>query len=139
MNFLEDSIRLLRAKGYKITGPRVAVLEVLSKAEIPLSAYDIEEHIPKNIRSNVVTIYRVLDVFEELGIAHRIHTKEGYVRCDFELKRGCHYFAVCDKCGRTSEFLHKDPCFLKKIIPKNLPLKNLKHITEVSGTCQQCS
>lgn len=139
MAFLEDSVQLLKDRGYKITKPRLAVLDVLSKAELSLSAYDIEERIPKNIPTNVVTVYRVLNVFEELGIVHRIHTKEGYVRCDFELQHGCHYFAVCDKCGRTDEFLYDDPCLLKKIVPKNLPFKNLKHITEVSGICNNCS
>ncbi len=139
MAFLKDSTQLLKDKGYKITGPRMAVLEVLLKADLPLSAYDIEERIPKKISTNIVTIYRVLEVFEELGIVHRIHTKEGYVRCDFELQHGCHYFAVCDKCGRTDEFLHDDPCLLTKIIPKNFPFKNLKHITEVSGICNNCS
>jgi len=138
MAYLEKSIQILKDGGYKITGPRIAVLEVLGKAEAPLSAYDIGEKIPKNIPANVVTVYRVLEVFEKLGIVHRIHTKEGYVRCDFEQKHGCHYFAICDKCGRASEFLRKEPCLIDKIIPKNLPFKNLKHLTEISGTCNQC-
>lgn len=138
MTFIKNSLQILKDNGYKITGPRVAILEVLAKAETALSTHDIEKRIPKNIPANVVTVYRVLEVLEKLGIAHRIHTKEGYVRCDFELRRGCHYFAVCNKCGRTSEFLREKPCLIDKIIPKNLPFKNLKHLTEISGTCNQC-
>lgn len=138
MNFIEDSINLLKKSDYKITGPRMAVLQVLSKAKIPLSAYDIEERIPENIPVNVVTIYRVLDVFEKLGIAHRIHTKEGFVRCDFELQEGCHYFAVCNQCGRTDEFVQNE-CEMERVIPKNLPYKSLSHLSEISGVCNQCS
>lgn len=139
MAFVEESVQILKNREYKITGPRTAVLEVLAKADSPLSAYDIQGLIPKDIPINVVTIYRVLEVFQKLGIAHRIHTREGFVRCDFELKEGCHYFAVCTQCGRTMEFLHKDSCLLDKIIPKNLPFKELGHLAEISGICEHCS
>jgi Fur family zinc uptake transcriptional regulator len=138
MSFVETSTEILRKKDYKITGPRVAVLSALEKAEIPLSAYDIEERIPKGIPVNVVTVYRVLEIFEKLGIVHRVHTREGYVRCDFEGREGCHYFAVCDKCGRASEFVI-GKCTIGKIIPRNLPFKNLKHLSEIAGICDCCS
>ncbi len=138
MNFVQDSVAILKENDYKITGPRMATLEVLAKAEIPLSAYDIEERIPENIPINVVTIYRVLEVFEKLGIAHKIHTKEGYVRCDFEEQEGCHYFAVCNECGKANEFL-KERCEVEDFIPKDLPFKNLKHLSEIAGTCNYCS
>jgi len=137
MSFVEQSLEILRRKEYKITGPRRAVLDVLEKTETPLSAYDIEELIPESIPINVVTIYRVLDVFEKLGIIHRIHTKEGYMRCDFEDKKGCHYFVICRQCGKSYEFL-KGSCSVEKIIPKNLPFKHLEHIAEISGVCDVC-
>ena len=139
MTFTQASLELLKNADYKVTAPRRAVLSVLEKAETPLSAYDIEERIPKSISVNVVTVYRILDLFEKLGIVHRTHTKEGYVRCDFEGKQGCHYFAVCSRCGRTIEFLRRNKCLLKKIIPKDLPFRDLGHITEVSGICNRCA
>lgn len=138
MDFIEHSLQLLKEKDYKMTGPRMAVLGVLEKAEIPLSAYDIEERIPENISINVVTIYRVLDIFEKLGIAHRVHSKEGFVRCDFEGQKGCHFFAVCNECSRASEFIN-DACTMDDIIPKDLPFKNLKHLSEITGVCNYCT
>ena len=138
MTFLEKSLKVLKKADYKVTGARRIVLSVLEKAEMPLSAYDIEERIPDATPINVVTIYRILDLFEKLGIAHRVHTKEGYMRCDFEGEAGCHYFAVCKKCGKSYEFLRNN-CAIEKIIPKNLPFKNLKHISEIAGICDYCS
>ena len=38
MPFTDQAINILRENDYKITGPRMAVIGVLSKAEIPLSA-----------------------------------------------------------------------------------------------------
>ncbi len=138
MTFIDESIQILKRESYKITGPRRAVLEVLAEAEIPLSAYDIEEHIPENIPINVVTIYRVLEVFEKVGIIHKIHTKEGYVRCDFEKQKGCHSFAVCSECGRSKEFVQKE-CKLETQLPQKLVYKSLSHISEISGLCKQCA
>lgn len=139
MDFEKDSIRLLKNNGYKITGPRVAVLSVLAKTEVPLSAYEIAKRVPKSIPVNVVTVYRVLEVLERLGIAHRIHAKEGFVRCDFKKRQGCHYFAVCERCGRTREFLHEQPCRIGRLVPRKFHFKNLKHSTEILGICAQCS
>jgi Fur family zinc uptake transcriptional regulator len=137
MTFVASSINILRKADAKLTGPRRAVLAVLEKVKTPLSAYDIEEQIPENIPISVVTIYRILDLFEKLGIVHRIHTKEGYVRCDYEKERGCHYFAVCKSCGKSFEFL-EPACRIEKIIPKNLPFKNVEHISEIAGICDHC-
>lgn len=137
MGFIDQSIQILKDNGYKITGPRQAILEVLDQANTPLSAYDIEEHIPENIPINVVTIYRVIELFEKLEIIHKVHTKEGYVRCDFEAKKGCHSFAICKKCGSTEEFVQKK-CDTEKNLPKTLVYKSLSHISEIAGVCQQC-
>ncbi|QQR83964.1 transcriptional repressor [Candidatus Peregrinibacteria bacterium] len=139
MQFIDQSIELLKDNGYKITGPRVAVLNALATAHIPLSPYDIEERIPENIPVNVVTIYRVLDVFEQLGIVHRILTKHGYVRCDFEEKPGCHHFAICDRCEQVSEFVQKKECDTEMRIPSQCHFQSAGHFAEVTGLCEACS
>ena len=138
MTYLHNSVRILKRHDYKITAPRTAVLEVFASSDSPLSAYDVEGRIRKEIPVTVVTIYRILEVFEKLGLVHRIHTKEGYIRCDFEAEDGCHYFAVCTKCGRATEFLHKKACLLEAVVPENLHFKELGHIAEISGVCEKC-
>jgi Fe2+ or Zn2+ uptake regulation protein len=36
---IQDSIQVLRAQGYKVTKPRLQVIEILSKAQKPASPY----------------------------------------------------------------------------------------------------
>lgn len=139
MSFTDDSIQILKNKGFKLTGSRVAVLRVLEKAKTPLSPYDIEEGVPEEIPINVVTVYRVLSLFETIGIVHRLHTKHGYVRCDFKKKPDCHHFAICESCDGFSEFLIDKNHSIEHNLPQNFSYKNLKHIAEVSGTCPKCS
>jgi len=93
--------------------------------------------IPKTTPVNVVTIYRVLDLFESLGLIHRVHTKEGYLRCAFEIKKGCHSFAICTDCGHADEFV-SEQCEMEGKLPKNLTYKSLSHISEFSGICTSC-
>lgn len=139
MSFAEQSTTILKEQGYKITGPRVAVLNVLETAKQPLSPYDIEERLPENLPVNVVTIYRVLDLFESLGIVHRIMTKHGYVRCDFEEAPGCHHFAICDRCEGVNEFVQKKECDTEAHIPSQFHFKSSQHFAEITGLCQSCS
>lgn len=139
MNFIDHATNKIKKAGYKITGPRMAVLEVLAKANTPLSAYDIEKEIPKNIPVNIVTIYRVLEVFEELKIIHRIMSTQGYKRCEFSEASGCHHFAVCKKCDQVEEFVEQNICSKKANLPKNLSFKQLEHVSEYIGLCSKCS
>jgi len=133
-----DVTGILQKSGYKITKPRIAVMEVLAKAETPLSPYDIRKKLPQNLSINTVTIYRILDLFKNLGLVHRTHTKEGYVSCESQADKGCHYLVVCKKCSRVDEFTVSN-CAVKDNIPKSLPFKNLEHLSEISGICDSCS
>lgn len=117
----------------------MAILEALAKAKSPLSAYDLEKAIPKNIPVNIVTIYRVLEVFEKLGIIHKIMSRQGFVRCEFEDEKGCHHFAICKKCEEVSEFIEQNNCSEKAHLPKNIQFKNVEHISEYVGLCEKCS
>ncbi len=139
MNFKEEALKELKKTGYKATGPRMAVLDVLDKKQIPLSAYQIEEALPKNIPVNVVTIYRVLELFEELGIVHKILSKQGYVKCDLEDKLSCHHFAICSTCDTVQEYAEVKKHDAKNKVPKSLHFKSLKHQSEILGTCEPCS
>ena len=138
MTFFKDAVQQLKKQHYKITGPRLAVLKILSESDTSLSAYEIQKQLSKTLPVNVVTVYRVLEVLERLKIIHHIHIRDGYVRCRFKQRSGCHYFAVCRQCGCVMEFLHASPCLLKTIVPRQLPFKQLTHLTEISGICERC-
>ena len=60
----------LRAAALRVTQPRIAILKVLIGYEAPLSIERI--HAELNNRScDLVTVYRCLAAFEELGIVRR--------------------------------------------------------------------
>jgi Fur family ferric uptake transcriptional regulator len=64
MNYPEIALKLLKARGYRQTRPRELVLEILDKANVSLSPYeirDIRDELKKlGEKGDVVSIYRTL-------------------------------------------------------------------------------
>ncbi|MCC5022673.1 MAG: transcriptional repressor [Candidatus Synoicihabitans palmerolidicus] len=63
--------------GYSMTQPRIAILEVLIKRSLPASIEQIHAEVLANIACDLVTVYRCLAAFEELGLVHRCFFHNG--------------------------------------------------------------
>lgn len=119
---------ILKQANYKLTKPRQLVLNFLEKRHDPISAGDIYNKLKKEL--DRVTVYRILEVFEELGIVFKENRgKEAlYYLADKQ-----HHHIVCQKCGLTECV----PCnhFFNKI--KNF--NNIKHQLILTGLCNNCN
>jgi Fe2+ or Zn2+ uptake regulation protein len=136
---VQHSIRVLRAKGYKVTQPRRQVLKVLAEAEKSVSPYDIQKILQeKGQHLNHVTIYRILDLFCLLDLAHRILLLGGFVKCTLGDKEGCHRFMVCRHCGGLQEFADKALCEEENEIAQDLGFRAEQHFSEFFGVCSKC-
>jgi Fur family zinc uptake transcriptional regulator len=59
--------------------PRVQVIRALSDSEVALSAYAIHEKIvAAGGKIDVVSVYRILNTLEEVGLIHHIGIVDGY-------------------------------------------------------------
>ena len=135
----QDSVQILRAEGLKITRPRKQVLEVLEGAQKPLSPYDIQRLLNKEGKYlNHVTIYRILDLFCSLNLAHRILSSGRFVKCAVASKEGCHRFVICRRCGALQEFADEDLCHQESESARNLGFHTECHFSESSGLCADC-
>jgi len=135
---VKESIRILQAQGYKATKPRKLVLEVLEEIEKPLSPYDIQGVLRRRGKYlNHVTIYRILDLFCSLNLAHKILSSGGFVKCSLDTIEGCHRFMVCQHCGAIQEF-DKGLCQGENEFAQNFGFHTEYHLSEFSGLCSQC-
>ena len=101
MNFLHYVKQGLKEKGYKLTQPRISVIETLSKIKTPLNAYKITDIIKEKSSIDVSTVYRILELLKKLDLVHFISKKQGYVGCrdwDENHKDHCHHHFICKKC-----------------------------------------
>lgn len=71
----------LKRAGLQKTAQRLAVLDLLARAEQPLTAGDIFGRLPGERKINRVTVYRILSSC----------TRKGIIR-EFESKRGIHHY-----------------------------------------------
>ncbi len=136
---VQDSIRILQAQGYKVTKPRRQVLEVLKEAKEPVSPYDIQRLLRQQGKYlNHVTIYRILDLFCRLNLAHKVLSSGGFVKCTLGSKEGCHRFMVCRCCGVLREFVDEELCKKESKSAVNLGFHTEYHLSESSGLCSEC-
>lgn len=136
---VRDSIQILQAQGYKITKPRKQVLKALEEAQKPLSPYDIQRILRQQDKYlNHVTIYRILDLFLRLNLAHRVLSNGGFVKCALRDKQGCHRLMVCRCCGALQEFIDDKLCQHESELAQNSGFHTEYHLSESSGICSDC-
>ncbi len=136
---VQSSIHTLQSWGYKVTRPRRQVLEVLSRAQRPLSPYDIQRRLQQQGKGlNHVTIYRTLDLFCSLNLVHKLLSSGGFVKCTLGDKEGCHRFMVCQRCGAIQEFANQGLCQEENEFARNLGFHTEHHLSEFSGLCSRC-
>jgi Fur family ferric uptake transcriptional regulator len=133
----DDIAQALRQAGYRLTQPRLAVLRVLQEADAYLSPLEIHERAKRVYRHlGLVTVYRTLEVLDELGIVRRVHTRgqcHGYARA----KDDRHYL-VCRHCDHIIEF----PCdglgALIDHVQRRTGYHIEAHLLELTGLCPNC-
>ncbi len=136
---VQDSIQILQAWGYKVTKPRKQVLEALEETQKPVSPYDIQSFLRQEGKHlNHVTIYRILELFCRLNLAHKLPSSGGFVKCSLGKKEGCHRFMVCRRCGAIQEFADERLCQEEKAFAQNLGFHTEYHLSGASGLCSDC-
>jgi Fe2+ or Zn2+ uptake regulation protein len=115
------------------------VLKVLAEAQKPVSPYDIQEVLgEQGEHLNHVTIYRILDLFCLLNLAHKVLLLGGFVKCTLGEGAGCHRFVVCRQCGAFQEFADKALCDEETEIAQDLGFYTEQHLAESVGLCCNC-
>jgi len=134
----EELVSLLKAKGYKITPGRIAILEIFAKHTQPVNTEFVCDKLKKG-KVNCVTVYRALESFERSGILKRVDLRKGSAY--FEFPRKHHHHIICVNCGDVEDF---DLCNIDKtykdIIKKSSKFRRLEdHSLELFGVCNACA
>lgn len=133
---------LLKQCGYKFTGQRNAVLEVLVKySGKHLSTEEIYKYIrDTNPEIGLATVYRTLTLLERIGLVMKLDLDDGFSR--YELTRQNedhrHHHLICSNCGSVSE-VEED---LLDSLEEQILLKNdflvKDHRVKFYGLCSRC-
>ncbi len=136
-------------KGLRLTAPRKAVLNILSKDINHPTVEEIYLQVHKGYPSiGMMTVYRTLDLLVDLGIVHKFDFSEGKARyelIDHPNGLGHHHHLICQKCKKIinyTDFIDEEYTLVQKL-EKRLARKHKfninTHIIEFYGICDNCA
>ena len=138
----------MKGCGYRLTVPRQAILDVLSKTSKHLSAEDIYLAVHKIYPAiGLTTVYRTLELLVQTGMVFKFDF--GDRRARYELSEGPksighHHHLVCTMCGRIidyTDFIDEEIELLKKTekgLSKKYNFKITNHLIQFYGLCEEC-
>jgi len=141
---LDGAERSCREGGVRLTTKRKRLLATLLRAAAPLSAYELahayrEEH---GEELPVMTVYRMLDVFLEAGVVHKLRSTNQFLACDHMACDHPHaltQFLICDSCGlvREMDFAEKELSQLDRKA-RSSGFHLFREQLELHGLCDSC-
>ena len=133
----DDLNALLKKNGSSLTKPRKVVFDLLLGSEPKSMQQLVKEAAGKLDRA---TVYRTVELFESLGIAHRLNIGWKYKIELSDVFHAHHHHFYCSNCGKTYD-LDANP-MLETMID-SLAAKDgfapRGHNLEIYGECKNCS
>ncbi|MFC2169597.1 Fur family transcriptional regulator [Acidobacteriota bacterium] len=131
----------------RLTAPREAILDFLSRSQKHMSAKEIYSFLQRTYPSmGLSTVYRTLDLLARIGIVNKISIGDGQSRYEFKKKKKDehHHHLICTKCRKIinySEFLDEELSLVKKTEERLAKKYNFiiqDHNIEFLGICEKC-
>ena len=92
-----DTTARLRAAGLRLGAARRQVIDVLAGLDQPVTAEDVANLLPD---VHVSSVYRSLNVLEELGVVRHVHLAHGPARYELTDVAERTRHLACERCGR---------------------------------------
>jgi Fe2+ or Zn2+ uptake regulation protein len=128
----------LQSSGYRLTGPRYAVVDILAKSERALNALEVFELARQSYPAiGLVSIYRTLEKLEELHLIQRVHQAD---KCQAYIAAfdGHQHMIMCQKCGQVEFFMGDDLDALVSRIERECGYVVREHWLQLFGICKGC-
>lgn len=143
MNIDVDKIKdILKEEGYKLTFQRRAILDIIVENRgshlSPEETYDlVKERYPE---IGLATVYRTLQLFEQLNIVCKVNFDDGYNRYELNNNTGDHHHhhLICLNCGKVIEVKLDLLENLEQEIEKEGKFKIVDHNVKFFGYCSDC-
>jgi Fur family ferric uptake transcriptional regulator len=124
--------------GYRLTGPRRAVADLIEEHGGHFTASELEAAArDRRLGISRATLFRALDLFTELGIVERLDLPTGehaYVPC----APAHHHHVICSRCGRTTEVQDSGVAEAVAEIARRSGYRIDTHRLEMFGLCRHC-
>jgi Fe2+ or Zn2+ uptake regulation protein len=114
MSCVSEYASQLRARGFRMTSQRLAILHALRHAGTHLSPREVYRQAKQELPSlTEPTVYRTLEFLAQNGLARLSHTGNGHLM--YEIAGNDHHHLVCRNCHDEIEVEHS---LLKELYSK---------------------
>jgi Fur family ferric uptake transcriptional regulator len=130
---------ILTQNNYRITQPRVRIMELLQDAALPLTPQQIHAQLlAQGCDLGLVSVYRTLDLLAQLELVAIVYDPErnpGYVISS----AGHHHHIVCQQCHQALEFSGSDDIDeLIQRVEAETAFQVRDHLLQLYGICPGC-
>ena len=135
--------RLLARRGYRITGPRRAVLEALATAQEPRTIAQLHGALGGE-GANLVSVYRTVKLLCDTGLVRATDAARGQRRYELaEPFMAHHHHLICRRCGQIEDL---EGCLLESDVLARLGrrvrqshrFRVTDHELRFFGICRRC-
>ena len=104
---LQRAAEIFEANGLKLTPLRRRVLEEVAASHHAVGAYEILERLSRKERTRMapISVYRALEALLEMGVVHRLESRNAYFAC--HAPHGKHaarqIVLACERCATVAE------------------------------------
>jgi Fur family ferric uptake transcriptional regulator len=141
VSWTEHALEVLERGGYRAGAARTSVVELLGRQRCCLSAKEITAALHEEGREvGLASVYRALEVLDELRLVQRLDAGEGVVRYEPAGQHGeHHHHIVCEGCGGVASY--EDDQLEQAIhqLAGRLSWAVDSHDVVLRGTCPSCT
>ena len=109
-DWTQHAQRELERGGYRLSGPRSAVVETLADLGCSVTAKEISDRLHERGQEvGLASVYRTLELLDKLRLTRRVDAAEGVARYEpLDPGGDHHHHIVCDTCGEVTRFEDSD-------------------------------
>jgi Fur family transcriptional regulator, zinc uptake regulator len=123
----------------RLTSLRRDVLEAVGESHRAAGAYEIIERLARGgARPAPISIYRALEFLGELGLVHRIESRNAFIACNRLHEAGRAVLMVCEHCGTVDELEAASVFDGLEVLSAARGFETSRAVIELSGRCAPC-
>lgn len=137
----QHALEALGEAGYRRGGARTAVVEALARHDCAVTALELEEELRRRrVPVGRASVYRALELLEELGLVQRFEAARGIASYERVNPSGHHHHhAICRRCGRVEPFEDRGLERAIEQVSDQVPFEIAEHDVVLRGLCERCA
>jgi Fur family transcriptional regulator, zinc uptake regulator len=131
------------ARGLKLTPLRRRVLEEVAASHHAIGAYEILERLARKeaTRMAPISVYRALEALLEMGVVHRLESRNAYFACHARHDRdgSRRIVLACERCATVAEVAAPVAFDAIDGAASDAGFRSRRALVEVAGICTACA